>query len=121
MDIENLRKYCLNKTGTSESLPFDETTLVFKVMSKIYCLLNMQPPFSINLKCDPEKAVELREQFDEVQPGYHMNKKHWNTIFLNGEIKDSQITQWINDSYNLVVTGLSKKEKEELAKLHKKV
>ncbi|VAX26195.1 hypothetical protein MNBD_IGNAVI01-640 [hydrothermal vent metagenome] len=117
MDIEKIREYCLNKPGTSESLPFDETTLVFKVMSKMYCLLNMEPPFSINLKCLPEKAIELREQFEDVQPGYHMNKKHWNTILLDGNLKDSQVIEWINDSYNLVAAGLTKKEKTELTEL----
>ncbi|NOX65793.1 MAG: MmcQ/YjbR family DNA-binding protein [Chlorobi bacterium] len=116
MDIERIREYCLNKPGTSESLPFDDTTLVFKVISKMYCLLNMELPFSINLKCLPEKAIELREQFEEVQPGYHMNKKHWNTILLDGNLRDNQITEWIDDSYNLVAAGLTKKEKVELAK-----
>lgn len=115
MDIEKIREYCLSKPGTSESLPFDETTLVFKVMSKMYCLLNMEPPFSINLKCLPEKAIELREEFEEVLPGFHMNKKHWNTILLDGNLRDKQITEWIDDSYNLVVAGLTKKAKEELA------
>ncbi len=114
MDIEEIREYCLTKPGTTESLPFDETTLVFKVMSKMYCLLNMEPPFSINLKCLPEKAIELREEFEEVQPGFHMNKKHWNTILIDGNLRDKQITEWIDDSYNLVAAGLTKKEKEEL-------
>jgi len=117
MDIENVRVYCLSKPGTSESLPFDDTTLVFKVMNKMYCLLNMEPPFSINLKCEPGKAIELREQFEDVQPGYHMNKKHWNTILLDGNLRDNQITQWIDDSYSLVAAGLTKKEKIELANL----
>ena len=116
MDIEEIRKYCLIKAGTTESLPFDETTLVFKVVSKMYCLLNMEPPFSINLKCLPEKAIELREQFEEVQPGFHMNKKHWNTILLDGNLRNTQVIEWINDSYNLVAAGLTKKEKSELAK-----
>ena len=119
MDIEGIRKYCLSKMGTNESLPFDETTLVFKVMSKMYCLLNMEPPFSINLKCLPEKAIELREEYEEVQPGFHMNKKHWNTIILDGNLRDTQITEWIDNSYNLVTAGLTKKEIVELAKLKK--
>ena len=117
MDIEEIRKYCLIKAGTTESLPFDETTLVFKVVSKMYCLLNMEPPFSINLKCLPEKAIELREQFEEVQPGFHMNKKHWNTILLDGNLRNTQVIEWIDDSYNLVAAGLTKKEKSELANL----
>ncbi len=114
MNIEKIREYCLSKAGTSESLPFNETTLVFKVMNKMYCLLNMELPFSINLKCLPEKAIELREQFEEVQPGFHMNKKHWNTIQLDGNLRNTQIIEWIDDSYNLVAAGLTQKDKSEL-------
>ena len=114
MDIEDVRKYCLSKAGTTESLPFDDTTLVFKVASKMYCLLNMEPPFSINLKCLPETAIELREQYEEVLPGYHMNKRHWNTILLDGNLRKSHVTEWINDSYNLVIAGLTIKDKSKL-------
>lgn len=117
MDIEKVREYCLSKNGTSESLPFNDTTLVFKVMSKMFCLLNIETPFSISLKCEPEKAIELREEYEDILPGYHMNKKHWNTINLGGELKSSLIIDCIDDSYNLVVRGLTKKEKLELLNL----
>lgn len=117
MDIEELRKYCLKKKGVTESFPFNEETLVFKVMGKMFCLTNLTPPLSINLKCEPGKALELREEYDFVQPGYHMNKKHWNTIYLQEIIKPGLIYKWIDDSYNLAAAGLTKKLKEELKKL----
>jgi predicted DNA-binding protein (MmcQ/YjbR family) len=111
MDIEKVRKYCLKKKKTTEGLPFGEDVLVFKVMNKIFCLANINPPPTINLKCDPELAVELRERYDAVIPGYHMNKTHWNTIALNSPVPDKEILNWIDHSYKIVVTGLSKKEK----------
>jgi len=88
LDIDKLRDHCLNKAGVSESFPFDDGTLVFKVGSKIFCLVNLTPPLSINLKCSPEKAIEFREEYEEIKPGYHMNKKHWNTISLEGKLED---------------------------------
>lgn len=114
MDIEQIQKYCIKKSGVTESFPFGDETLVFKVTNKIFCLANLIPPLSINLKCDPEKAIELREKFDDVIPGYHMNKQHWNTIMLDGTLRKSQIENWIDDSYNLVVAGLPRKLKETL-------
>ena len=116
MDLETVREYCLSKNGVTESLPFDEDTPVYKVMGKMFCLANLTPPFSINLKCDPEKAVELREKYDDVQPGYHMSKIHWNTIFLATNISDKLIFEWIDDSYNLVASKLSKSDKAKLVK-----
>jgi len=116
MDLEKVREYCLKKNGVTESLPFDEETPVYKVMDKMFCLANLTPPFSINIKCDPEKAVELREKYDDVQPGYHMSKIHWNTVLLGTTIPDKLLMQWIDDSYNLVVSKLSKADKEKLAK-----
>ncbi len=121
MDIEKIREYCLSKSGTTESLPFDDKTLVFKVMNKIFCLLSIEPPFSMNLKCDPEIAIELREEFEEVLPGYHMNKKHWNTIDLESGLKPKLIKVWIDASYDLVALGLTKKTKIELAELQSKL
>jgi len=109
MTIDDIRNYCLRKSGTEESQPFDETTIVFKVGSKMYCLLSLEHPISINLKSNPEKAIELREQYDEIVPGYHMNKKHWNTIYLNGSLKSNFVNELIDDSYELVFDGLSKK------------
>ncbi len=117
MDIELIRDYCLKKKGVSESFPFDEDTLVFKVMSKIFLLVNLTPPQSMNLKCRPEKAVELRELYPAVKPGYHMNKKHWNTVDLDNLIPDKLQKSWIDDSYELVVKGLKKSEMVELSKL----
>ena len=86
MDIEKIWKYCSQKNGVSESFPFNETTLVFKVVDKMFALFDVENFQSINLKCDPEKALELREQYSGILPGYHMNKKHWNTISINKSI-----------------------------------
>ena len=114
MNLEVIREYCLKKKGVTESLPFNEDSPVYKVMSKIFLIANLTPPTSINLKCDPEKAVELRERYPAVTPGYHMNKRHWNTVMLDNSIQDKLILSWIDDSYNLVANGLTKKEKEKL-------
>jgi len=114
MNIEEFRHFCLSMKGVSEGLPFDHNTLVFKVSGKIFAITDLDEFESINLKCDPERAITLREQFPEVQPGYHMNKKHWNTVDTNGKIPDSLLQEWIRDSYDLVVSGLSKKDREKL-------
>lgn len=114
MNIDTIRNYCLTKKGVTEEFPFDEETLVFKVMGKIFALTNINPPYFLNLKCDPEKAVELREENPDIKPGYHMNKKHWNTLDLEGRLKPSLIKDLIDHSYQLVVEGLPKKEKEKL-------
>lgn len=111
MNLEKLRDYCLAKKGVTESFPFGEEALVFKVADKIFCLANMIPPYSINLKCDPEYAAELCEHYEAVTPGYHMNKKHWNTVDLGGNVPDSEILGWIDHSYDLVVKSLSKKKR----------
>jgi len=116
MNIEELRNYCLSKKGVTESFPFDETTLVFKVMGKIFALTDTEKEFSINLKCDPQKALELREHYQQVKPGYHMNKNHWNTITPDKYIEDSLIYGWVNDSYNLIAAKLTKVLKEKLEK-----
>jgi len=116
MNIEELREYCISKKGTSEEFPFDETTLVFKVMGKMFALTDLGGELSINLKCDPNKAVELREQYSSVLPGYHMNKIHWNTVHIDGSVSDNQIKEWIDDSYQLVVKKLTRKQKDELEK-----
>lgn len=115
MNIEQIREYCLKKKGVTEEFPFDEETLVFKVAGKIFLLASLETiPLQINLKCDPEKAIELREEYDSVQPGYHMNKKHWNTIIIDGTIPINKIFDWIDDSYLLVVAGLNKNERKML-------
>lgn len=117
MNIEELRNYCLSRKGVSESFPFDEVTLVFKVMNKMFALTSLNKDLSINLKCDPEKAIALREKYETVQPGYHMNKKHWNTIYIDGSISQELIEEWIDHSYDLIVSSLTKKLKEELSEL----
>ncbi len=117
MNIEQFRNYCLSKTGTTEETPFGPTTLVFKVVGKLYALTGLETFESINLKCDPERAMELREKYDDVVPGYHMNKKHWNTVIMDGSISDELILEWIDHSYDLVVRGLSKQQRGELEKL----
>lgn len=108
MDIEETREYCLGKPGVLECLPFDETTLVFKVGNKMFALLNLDGRNSINLKCNPERAIELREEHSGIIPGYHMNKQHWNTIFLDS-LSSNLIKELINHSYELVVNSLPKK------------
>jgi predicted DNA-binding protein (MmcQ/YjbR family) len=116
MNIEELRDYCLSKNGVTEDFPFDETTLVFKVMGKMFVLTDLEGPLSLNLKCNPEKAAELRERYQSVQPGYHMNKKHWNTIVVSEMTNDKLVYQWIDDSYELVVKSLPAKFRELLSK-----
>jgi len=117
MNIEQIREFCLKKKGVTEEFPFDEETLVFKVAGKIFLLASLESiPLQINLKCDPEKAVELREEYESVQPGYHMNKIHWNTIIVDGSVSVNKIFEWIDDSYNLVVAGLKKSERKTLKK-----
>ena len=117
MNIEEVRKYCLSLKGTEEDYPFGEDTLVFKVGGKIFALASLDSiPLQINLKCDPEKAIELREKFESVIPGYHMNKKHWNTVIQDGNVKTKELQEWIKDSYNLVINSLSKSAKKKLIK-----
>ena len=117
MNIEQIREYCLKKKGVTEEFPFDEETLVFKVAGKIFLLASLEAiPLQINLKCDPEKAIELREEYESVQPGYHMNKKHWNTIILDGTVSPNCLFEWIDDSYSLVIAGLKKSERKKLEK-----
>ena len=115
MNIEELRDYCIQKIGVTESFPFDEVTLVFKVGGKMFALISLdENPLKINLKCDPEKALELREQFSGILPGYHMNKKHWNTIVLDGAVPLKLFLQLVDDSYSLVVNSLPIKVKNGL-------
>ena len=117
MNIEQFREYCIGKKGVEESFPFDEVTLVLKVGGKMFALVSLNGENSVNLKCDPERAIELREEYDSITPGYHMSKKHWNTVLLNGSLKSKFIAEMVDDSYNLVVAGLTKKMREELNKL----
>jgi predicted DNA-binding protein (MmcQ/YjbR family) len=114
MNIEELREYCLSLNGVSEDFPFDETTLVFKVIGKMFCLTDLEDDFAIALKNDPEKNIELREEYPAVKPAYHMNKQHWNTIKVDGSISDDMIKNLIDESYDLVVFKLTRKQQQEL-------
>ena len=109
MNIESLRDYCLSKSGTEEALPFGPDNLVYKVNGKIFLITGLdKEQLSFNVKCDPELAIELREKYACVMPGYHMNKKHWNTIAVDGSVSVKQLKEWINHSYELVA-GKKKK------------
>lgn len=111
MNIETLRDYCLSKTGAEETFPFGPETIVYKVGGKVFLLTSLDSlNLQFNVKCDPDKAQELREQFPCVLPGYHMNKKHWNTIIVDGSITTQQLTEWIDHSYGLVARRISPKK-----------
>ncbi|MFH2142648.1 MAG: MmcQ/YjbR family DNA-binding protein [Bacteroidota bacterium] len=114
MNIEELREFCLSLKETSEDLPFDERTLVFKVKGKMFALADIDNFDSVNLKCDPELSVELREKFEFVSSGFHMNKKHWITVFINSAVTDIQLKEWIVNSYQLVVAKLPIKDRTGL-------
>jgi len=115
MNVETLREYCLSKKAVTEDFPFGESTLVFRVQHKIFLLVSLDSsPLQFNAKCEPDKAIELREQYDAIQPGYHMNKKHWNTVVIDGSISTVLIKEMINDSYDLIAQSLPKKLREEL-------
>ncbi len=116
MNIEELRDYCIRKQGATESFPFGEDTLVFKVGERIFLLTSLKSGNIFNVKCDPERAIELRERYVEVKPGYHMNKVHWNTIYMDGNLTRKQLYQMIDHSYELVVQSLPKNVQEELAR-----
>lgn len=119
MNIEEFREYCLLKKGVEETFPFGEETLVFKVMGKMFALAGLEyNPAQANLKCDPERSIELREEYDGlIRPGYHMSKVHWNTVELERNIPHDLILELIDHSYNLVVKSLTKKLQAELASL----
>ncbi|MDI9337745.1 MAG: MmcQ/YjbR family DNA-binding protein [Alphaproteobacteria bacterium] len=114
MNIVEVRNYCLLFKGVEEKMPFDDKTLVFTVKGKMFCLTDLTAFEFINLKCDPEEAKVLRKKYSEVTPGYHMNKKHWNSVKTTGKITDNQIKEWIKNSYKLVVAGLPKNVQHEL-------
>ena len=114
LDIIEFRDYCLSKKGTSEEFPFDNKTLVFKVMGRVFTLCNIDDFKSYNLKCDPEWAIELREEFNGIKPGFHMNKKHWNTITVLSDVNDKLAVKMIDHSYNEVSKGLKKADREKL-------
>tara|TARA_R110002050_G_scaffold94765_3_gene197365 strand:+ start:104520 stop:104882 length:363 start_codon:yes stop_codon:yes gene_type:complete len=120
MNIEQLRNYCLSKKGTTEEFPFDQDALVFKVLGKMFALTSLkkweQGEASINLKADPEYSEELRADYNSIRPGFHMSKKHWNTIYLHeGELQPQLIKELIDHSYNMVIKGMTKKLRDTLS------
>lgn len=115
MNIEDFRTYCLEKQAVTESFPFDNSTLVFKVANKMFALADVDAFDFVNLKCDPEEAIVLRETFSAVKPGYHMNKSLWNSVYPNQDLPDARIYQLIDDSYNLIVASLTKKVRLEFS------
>lgn len=121
MDIVTLREYCLSKMGAEEGFPFGEDTLVFKVGGKIFAICGLEnPPLFVNLKCDPEYAMELRDKHDGIIiPGYHMNKKHWNSVYLDSSLSMNLYYSLIDHSYDLIRSSLPKKIQSELNELEK--
>lgn len=118
MHIESFREYCLSKKGVEEGFPFGPETLVFKVMGKMFALTGLDAEeFRVNLKCDPEYATELRGEYDDIIPGWHMSKKHWNTVYFDRGLDDVFLRSLVDHSYDLVVESLTKKLKEELSNL----
>lgn len=118
MDVESVVEYCVSKKGTTETFPFDETTLVLKVMNKMFALIPLESiDPKISLKCDPERAIELREEYEGIEGAYHMNKKHWNMVDLQSGISDALIRDLIDHSYELVVASLPKKDRVALSEM----
>lgn len=117
MYLDEFRDYCLRKPGVTESTPFGPDTLVFKVMNKMFAVTGLDVFEYVNLKCDPERAVELREEWEGIKPGWHMNKQHWNSVFVDGSVPDKMILELTDHSYDLIVASLPKKVKEELKQL----
>ena len=114
MNVEEFRVYCLGKPLVTEEFPFDETTLVFKVAGKMFALTGLDDPeFKVNLKCDPDRSVVLREEYESIRPGWHMNKKHWNTVHVDGSFPEELFVELIDHSYALVVKSLPKKIREQ--------
>jgi len=115
MDLESFREYCLSKPEATEGTPFGPDVLVFKVGGKIFALASLdEVPATANLKCDPDLALELRDRYEQVTPGYHMNKKHWNTVEIESGIPDVELRKMIDHSYELVVKSLPRKAREKL-------
>jgi predicted DNA-binding protein (MmcQ/YjbR family) len=115
MDIESLRDYCLQKKFSEETFPFGDSTLVFKVKGKMFLLASLDAsPLQFNVKCDPEKTDELRERHEDILPGYHMNKRHWNTVVVTGSISEKMLKEMIDESYRLVIQSLPQKDRRGL-------
>lgn len=116
MNVEEIRDYCIDKKAVTEGFPFDKTTLVFKVMNKMFCLLGLDDT-RVSLKNDPEKNIQLRAHYQAIIPGYHLNKEHWNTITLNGTVPPNLLKEMIDESYRLIVISLPKMKQEEFNNL----
>lgn len=115
MDAKELRRFCMELPGTTEDLPFGEDTLVFRVRQRIYALLALESdPLSVNLKCEPDRAIALRQQHTGIRPGYHMNKRHWNTVVQDGSVPDGLLRELVLHSRQCVLAGLSRAEREGL-------
>lgn len=118
MTLETLRDFCLSKSGCTESFPFNETTLVFKVGGKMFALMDIESrPVQIALKCDPDRALALREQYEVVQPGFHLNKAHWNTVTIDSTVRWQDLTNWIDHSYQLVLKSLPERVRVEIERV----
>ncbi|HON79475.1 MAG TPA: MmcQ/YjbR family DNA-binding protein [Spirochaetota bacterium] len=115
LTLKKIRSYCSRKKGVSEDFPFDMETLVLRVGSKIFLLSDInEKPFRMNLKCDPFRSMVLREKYNQITPGYHMNKKHWNTVLVDGVIPDNEVLELVDHSYELVLKGMKKSERDEI-------
>jgi len=114
MNVEDFRDYCLSKEGVTESFPFDSSTIVFKIGGKLFALAGIEFFASVNLKCDPERSIELRETFNGIKPGFHMNKKHWNTVTVESDVPNQLLLELIDHSFDLVYKSLTKKIRDGL-------
>lgn len=115
LNVETIREYCIQKPFTTEEFPFDDVTLIFKVGGKMFAMIPLDNPrLVVSLKCSPERSVELREKYDSIQPAYHMNKRHWNMIFIDGSVPKELIIELIDHSYDLVFNKLPRKKQSEL-------
>lgn len=118
MNLDKFRTYCLSRKGATEDFPFDDTTMTFRVGEKMFALIDIEStPFRFNLKCDPERALELREEYECIKPGWHMNKKHWNTVVPDDTIDDAFVYELIDHSYDLIFSKLKKSVREEILAL----
>lgn len=117
MNVESIREYCLSKKGVTESFPFDDVSLVMKVMNKMFALIDLEEAVSIALKCDPERAIELREYYSGIEGAYHFNKKYWNRVYLNRDVDDQLIKTLIDHSYEEVIKKFTKKQRAEYDEL----
>lgn len=117
MDIESIREYCIRKKAVTECFPFDEYNMVFKVVDRMFALINLENPDRIFLKCDPEYAIELRDRYNGIEGAFHFNKKHWNQVYVESDVSDSLIKELIDHSYNEVIKKFTRRQKEQYNEL----